>query len=205
LPIAEYFHKKGNRVFIECNEEYHGVFDMVDYATPCCPNSNRTAFDRVIDLQIWPNKYDDWRSSGLNWIDYIYKSIPEGHEIDRQIHLNVPPIVVPPEVKESVLCFPTGYSQSVKINPKEIIMVAHLVANGRPVICVGKKDHGFFELDSIPYLCAYIKNAFDVVTINSSPSIICSAYRKSWYHIAQPYVEDFYHPNQKRLELDYKN
>jgi hypothetical protein len=172
---------------------------MVDYCTPCYPNADRSCFDKVIDLQIWPNRYNDFRTSGKNWSEYIWSLIKEGDQISRQIHLNTPAICVPPIIKDSVLCFPIGYSQNIKYETAQIIQVAHIIANGNPVICIGKKDLGMCELDSIEMLCAYIAKAKEVVTINSASTVICSAFRNSWFHIADSPQDDFFHENQKRL------
>ena len=204
LPIAKHFNDLGHEVYFECNREYHNLFSMADYVMPLPANTDRCLFDRVIDLQIWPHKYQNFISSPLTWMDFVYSLFDEGIEVDKTIRLNSPAIVTPPELKQSVLCFPTGYSQAVRVDPKEVIVVAHLIAKGRPVICAGKAEHGFFELNSIEYLCAYIRDAGEVVTINSSPSIICSAFRNEWYHIENPAKEDFYHPKQKRIALQYQ-
>jgi hypothetical protein len=126
--------------------------------------------------------------------------LPEGKDIDRQIVLNSPAIVTPPDLKAWVLCFPTGYSQDKKIEPRDVIAAAHHVANGRPVLCAGKAAHGMAEFDSIEYMCAYIRDANEVVTINTSTSILSSALRKSWVHISDSPKHDFTHPNQRRIE-----
>jgi hypothetical protein len=55
------------------------------------------------------------------------------------------------------------------------------------------------EFDSIETLCAYITKAKQVVTINSAPTVICSALRNSWFHIPDSEQDDFFHVNQKRL------
>jgi len=199
LPIAEHFHNLGNEIVFECNEEYHNLFEMVDYCTPCRPDTDRNYFDRVVDLQIWPNRYNDFRTSGKKWADYIWDLIEEGEKIPRDIHLNAPAICVPPIIQDSVLCFPLGYSQSIKYDTSKIIQLAHIIANGNPVICVGKKDFGMREFDSIETLCAYIAKAKQVVTINSAPTVICSALRSSWFHIPDSEQDDFFHINQKRL------
>jgi hypothetical protein len=67
------------------------------------------------------------------------------------------------------------------------------------VVCVGKKDLGMRELDSIETLCAYIAKAKQIVTINSAPTVICSAFRNSWFHISDSEQDDFFHINQKRF------
>jgi len=49
-------------------------------------------------------------------------------------------------------------------------------------------------------MCAYIRDAQEVVTINTSTSILASALRKSWVHISDSPKHDFKHPNQRRIE-----
>jgi hypothetical protein len=200
LPIAKYFADKGNKVWFECLPEYHGLFELVDYCTPLYPQNSRNDFDRVIDLQIWPDLHQEFCQSEKNWSDFVYDLLPEGKDINRQIVLNSPSIITPPELKSWVLCFPTGYSQDKKIHPAEVIQAAHQIANGRPVLCAGKAAHGMAEFETIEYMCAYIRDAQEVVTINTSTSILASALRKSWVHISDSPKHDFFHPNQNRIE-----
>ena len=200
LPIAKHFANQGHDVMLECLPEYHGLFEMVDYCKPLYPQNDHSGFHRVINLQIWPDLHEDFCASELGWSDYVYGLFPEGKDIDRQIVLNSPAIVTPPELKSWVLCFPTGYSQDKKIDVRDVITVAHQVANGRPVLCAGKAAHGMAEFETIEYMCAYIRDAQEVVTINTSTSILASALRKSWVHISDSPKHDFTHPNQRRVE-----
>lgn len=202
LPIAKYFSDRGNNVYFECNPEYHGLFAMVDYCRPIAPWADRAAFDRVIDLQIWPDKFQAYNKGDKDWGDFVYSLFPEGQDIDRQIVLHSPAIITPPEIKNMLICFPTGYSQRNKIEPRTVVYAAHMVAEGKPVLCVGKKEHRLTEFGSIEYMCAYIRDAGDVFTINTSASILASAFRKRWWHVCECPKDDFFHPNQIRIAQD---
>jgi hypothetical protein len=81
-----------------------------------------------------------------------------------------------------------------------VLAVAHKVAAGAPVLAIGKRDHGMAELPTIEHLCAYIQQAKQVVTINTSASILASALRPNWVHIADHPKHDWKHPNQIRIE-----
>lgn len=200
LPIARHFAGLGDEVTIECLPEYHGLFELVSYCRAASPGVDRAEFDRILDLQIWPNRYEDFRASGLKWADFVHGLFPEGASIDRQIVLDVAPkCEVPPWLASTTLCFPTGFSQ---VNPEpvgNVLSLAHVIAAGRPVVVVGKSDHGMAELKSIPQMCAWIAGARDVVTINSAPSILASALRKAYFHIPECEQDDFSHSAQIRL------
>lgn len=202
LPIAKHFHDAGSEVHFECLPEYHGLFELVPYCRPVAPGANRTAYDRVLDLQIWPARMAEWIASPLNWMDFVYGLFPEGRDIDRQIVLSPPQKEVPPWISEAMLCFPTGYSQEWLTPPEQVIVLAHQLARGAPVLAVGKADQGMAELQDIPTMCAYLAQAKQVLTINTSASILASALRDSWIHIADHPKHDWRHPKQLRIERD---
>jgi ADP-heptose:LPS heptosyltransferase len=199
LPIAKHFADQGHEVDFECLPEYRGLFALVPYCRPVTPSA-RPGYDRIIDLQIWPNRMAEWKASPMDWIDFVYGLLPEGGEINRQIVLSPPRDLAPSWLKESVACFPTGYSQEWPVHPAEALAVAHKVAAGAPVLAIGKRDHGMAELPTIKHLCAYIQQAKQVVTINTSASILASALRPNWVHIADHPKHDWKHPNQIRIE-----
>ena len=199
LPIARHFAERGHDVTIECDPAFHGLFSMVDYARPCAPGVDHGAFERVLNLQIWPDRFDDFAQSGKTWWEYVTSLFPEGGEVDPHIRLNPPPIVVPHYISDSVICFPAGYSQTNPLPPLNVIGIAHVFANGRPVIAFGKKEHGLTELTSIEELCAYIRAAWNVVTINSAPTVLASALREKWIHIPDIPRDDFWHAGQLRV------
>lgn len=197
LPIAKHYADQGHDVIFECLPEYHGLFDMVPYCKPCHPGADRRAFDLVFDLQIWPARNAEFLASGKNWMDFIYDPLPE--KINRQIVLQPPAIVVPPELSDALLVFPTGYSQQWPIDPRRVVEYAQTLFPNMPHAYIGKRDHGMIELPSIADLCAWIHYAGQVLTINSSPSILASALRDNWYHIPDHPQHDWVHPKQFRV------
>lgn len=201
LPIAKHFHDQGHEVDFECLPEYHNLFELVPYCRPITPENKHGQYDRILDLQIWPNRFDEFTASGLNWMDFVYGLVPEGRDIDRQIVLDSPAIVTPPVLRDCLLAFPTGYSQAAPINPLEVLHIAHRL--NAPVLAIGKAEHGFLELQSIEELCAWIRDAKMVLTINTSASILASALRKQWIHIADMPAHDWRHPNQVRIERQF--
>lgn len=203
LPIARHFAMLGWHVWIECRPQYHGIFDCVTYCYGLAPDERRGDFTRIIDLQIWPKRFDDFTRSGKNWMDYVYGLFPEGKDIDRQILLaptKGEADEVPAWVHECCLVFPNGYSQMNPPNPFGVLIQAHKTFPTVPVIAVGKAELDMPELPSIPTLVAWIEAAKHVLTVNTSASIIASAVRKEWHHIPDLNPQhDWTHPNQVRV------
>lgn len=194
LPLARHLAKDGGAVFMECKPEYHGLFEMVSYCQPVAPG-HELEFGEVVNPQIWPSRYQDFMARGWNWMDYVYEPWPE---CDRQIVFDVTPSAfVPDDIYDSVVVFPSGYSQMRPPDPNSVILHAHAAFSGDPVIVIGKRDLGYHQLDSIPDLCAWIKAAKHVLTVNTAPSILASGLRDSWHHIPDlDYRHDWLHANQ---------
>jgi hypothetical protein len=200
LPIAKWFHNQGHKVYFECGASYHGLFDLIHYAQPVLP-APRGDYDRVIDLQVWPDKFERYVNENRPWAEFVCDLFPEGKKIDMsRIELDRPPIVVDPCVRDSVVVFPRGYSQLTPVSEHVMLGLAHRVADGRPVIALGKAEHGYHECQDIGALCAIIANARQVVTLNSAPTVIAAAYRKSWIHICECERDDFFHFKQVRVQ-----
>ena len=66
LPACKYLADQSHEVVLDCYDQYHGVFDLVTYVRP------GTA-DDIIDLEIWPNRYNAFRDSKLSWMDFVYQ------------------------------------------------------------------------------------------------------------------------------------
>ena len=65
LPACKYLADQGHEVFFDCLPQYHGIFEMVSYVKV----GNK---GDVIDLEIWPNKYQEYRFSGKTWTEFVY-------------------------------------------------------------------------------------------------------------------------------------
>ena len=61
LPAAKYLADQGHEVFFDCFDQYHGVFDLVSYVRAGSKGD-------VLDLEIWPNRYNDFIKSKKNWV-----------------------------------------------------------------------------------------------------------------------------------------
>lgn len=182
LPLARHL-SAGWNVWFECKPEYHGLFELVNYCVPVAPSVDRSHFDIVYDLQIWPDRFENFTATGLNWMDYIYLPWPD---CPREIVFDAMPKNipnVPTWVWCSCLVFPIGYSQKNPPNPGWVVAMAHKLFPGCPVCVLGKNDLGCFELASISELVYWLKAAKSVVTVNSAASILCSAVRSTWHHI----------------------
>ena len=69
LPAAKYLSEQGHEVFFDCFPQYHGVFELVSYVRPAV----ELRLDaEVLDLEIWPNRYIEYRASGKTWTDFVY-------------------------------------------------------------------------------------------------------------------------------------
>jgi hypothetical protein len=154
----------------------------VSYALPCAPGERDHAdFALVERLQIWPERFAEFEASGKNWMDYVYAPWPD---CPREIVFDRRPQIAPPAwVQNACLVFPNGYSQRNPPNPAQVVMAAHRLFPGVPVCVIGKGDLGCYELGSIIDLAAWLRAAYRVLTVNTAPSILCSALRSSWHHV----------------------
>ena len=200
LPIAYHYHSLGWSVDYECEQKYHSLFDLVDYATPTLAENRRSNYDEAVNLQVWPNRFDEWQQSGCRLFDFVYGRF---NDVVRTIRLApAPHIDVPESVSASTLVFPTGHSTSTKQYPELVLITAKNRWPDDPIIVLGEAAHGLTPVPSIPHLVEYIRRAKNVLTINSAPSIIASAVRDSYHHITEPaYREDWTSPNQVSIRL----
>lgn len=197
LPLARWLSAaEGYEVFLECKPQYHAIFSLVSYATPLHPGADRSQFSRVLDLQIWPERFIAFEKTGLNWMDYVYQDFGD---CPRKIVFDLPlPMQrVPNWVSSAALVFPNGYSQRDAPDPRWVVLKAHQLFPGVPVCVIGARDLGCHELPTIPDLVAWIAAAKHVLTVNTSPSILASAVRDSWHHV--PDLDprhDWQHPHR---------
>jgi len=203
LPIARHLAADGVEVLIECLPQYHSLFDAVSYAAPVEPRHN--AKGRRIDLQIWPNRYADFRVSGKSWEDYVYGLLPECAGMDRRIVFDklsarsaVDYVIMGPQ---TAIVSPFGYSQTVQYSPALVCQYAfaqfkapmRILADPQQVeACVwrGWSESLFITAKNIPELIRILRDAREVMTINSAPAIICDAVRERYYHIPSGTPQD---------------
>jgi len=177
LPAAKWLHDQGRGpVHIACAPKYSGVLDLVTYAT-----WTPEPVGDVIDLQIWPNRYQEYRASGLSWMDFVYAD-PRIACAERTILLdNLPdrrPVGLPDRYN---LLAPHGISQGFAY-PLDVSLymakekMGEFVLLHEPADCFYTVPH--WSAASIVELALAIRHADQFMCINSSPAILASALRR---------------------------
>lgn len=200
LPIAWHYAAQSKEVLIECLPQYHSLFDAVSYVRPCVPGSYRDI--PRIDLEIWPDRYRDFRASGKTWYDYVYAPWPG---LNRRVifdRLNPAPSLEEYGMTPgtSLVC-PFGYSQLVKWNPAMIAQKAYdlfgaplrVLAEPRQVeiaVDAGWSESLFVSARSIPDMIRILRDARNVLTVSSSPSVVCDAVRDQFHLILSGEAQD---------------
>lgn len=178
LPAARYL-AQSDEVQIECLPQYKGVLDLVSYATWVAPGEG--AGERI-ELEIWPKRYNDYRASGLSWMDFVYQH-PAIEFADRKIVLDRVPAGPPPGLPERYnLLAPHGISQGFHYPLAEIMNKAEEQMG--TYILMHAPGHFYYSVphwsaSSIVEMAQAIKHADLFMGINSSPMVMASALR---YH-----------------------
>ena len=177
LPACKYLADQGHEVFFDCLPQYHGIFEMVSYVKVGSKGD-------VIDLEIWPNKYQEYRFSGKTWTEFVYAH-PEINKADSKDilfdKLNDAPAKGLPETYNMVA--PFGISQGHKRDPLQIIVEARKKCGGNNffVLCQeGTEIKGLqtYTAPSIPELARAIRGAEEFWSIDSGQMAIAAGVRK---------------------------
>jgi hypothetical protein len=177
LPAAKLLSDRGNEVFIDCYDQYEGVFEMVSY----CKKGNQ---GDQIDLQIWPTRYDAFRASRKPWHDFVYDH-PEIKDAEKTNivldRLDDKPAIGLSETYH--LIAPFGASQSDYRNPIDIIRKAVNFLGKDSVYILTPPDIKIdglqtYTASKISEMAKAIRGANEFWTINSSPAILASSVRK---------------------------
>ena len=197
LPACKYLADQGHEVFFDCFDQYHGVFDLVSYVKAGSKGD-------VLDLEIWPNRYNDFIKSRKNWHDFVY-SHPEIKEADKTNivldKLDDKPAEGLPETYNLVA--PFGISQTFYRNPLNLIQdaVKGLGKESVFVLCPPEiKIQGLntYTAQSVEQMVKAIRGANEFWAVNSSPIIIASAVRrdkesKFWGEKNEAEVQNVFH------------
>ena len=177
LPACKYLADQGHEVFFDCFPQYHLVFDLVSYVK----SGNK---GNVLDLEIWPKKYEAYRKSKRSWTDFVY-SHPEIKDADKTNiildKLDEKPAERLPETYNLVA--PFGLSQGYYRNPLELIVRAR-EAMGKDnfyVLCpkdIKIQGLNTYTAPSVEQMAKAIRGATDFWAINSTPIILASATRR---------------------------
>lgn len=227
FPIARHYANQGYQVSIECQPNYWPIFSAITYARPAAPGASTClGWAKVFNPQIWPDRYNAFRLSGLSWMDFVYGLYPEWVGIDRTILFDrlgafpLPKLLADYSLPAGYqMIFPFSYSSRPvplerifeiaaglpEFNAERTFLFmertqkAALVANGFDpdrIRCVDR-------LAELPALIAY---ADAVLTVNTSTTIIAGAVRdpdKSkarYFHIREPNPQDNWTaPNQTEI------
>ena len=177
LPAAKFLADKGHEVFIDCYEQYAGVFEMVSY----CKRGNK---GDQIDLEIWPTRYEAFMASKIPWHDFVY-SHPEIKDADKtNIVLDLlddKPAKGLPEKYNLVA--PFGISQSDRRDPFTLIKDARQQLGKDNFYVLTTADIRIAGLDtytasSVAEMAKAIRGAENFWGINSSPMILASSVRR---------------------------
>lgn len=206
LPIAYSLNAQGHAVYVECLEPYWGLFDCVSYARPARPEDRAAMnYGRVIDLQIWPKFYYDFRQSGKLWGDYVFGLFPEFSRLDRRPIFDLideQPSLAEYGFKEPICLFaPFGYSQGKRYAVNALLDACNERTRHRIIFLVDATQKNHLREHGIPdgdMLCArspahlprLIRDAVDVFAINSAPCIIAGAVRDHFWHVLSGVAQD---------------
>lgn len=221
LPIARHFAALGERVFFACKPCYHGIFEAVTYCTPVPDRINDWPnYLTKFDLEIWPDRYEDFRRSGQSWSDFVYGLNPALTNVDRRLAFDAVDQAPDPHVYYNLphgycVLAPFGYSQMQRVSLSRIVALATermpvdgvymLVdaAQANALVAAGWAGLRLLTAQSPGHLPRILRDAAQVMTINSAPTIIAAAVRDSYFHIVdRTPQDDFYSDRQVRLELE---
>lgn len=194
LPIADALAQRGHEVLFWCNEEYWSIFDCVDYVRPVgfCP-----AKAILVDLAVWPDRYNDYRASGIHWQEYVYgmASLIIGQRIDPQSKPRFTNTAVDLASYGLVsgefdLVAPYGISQQWKPTIAATAIAAQNLGVYKNLKVLTPYEDGagdgFVCARKLSDLPGLIQHARKFLCINSAPNIIAAGVRKEWYCFRNP-------------------
>lgn len=178
LPACKYLSDQGHEVFFDCFAQYHEIFEMTSYV-----KAGHRQGD-IMDLEIWPNRYQEYRASGKTWTEFVYAH----PEINRAEATNIifdklddaPAKGLP---KEYNMVAPFGISQGHKRDPLQIITEARKKCGDKDfyVLCPhGIQINGLstYTASTLIELARAIRGATEFWSIDSGQMAIAAAVRK---------------------------
>lgn len=178
LPACKYLADQGHEVFFDCFAQYHGVFEMTSYVKA----GHRQGL--MIDLEVWPNKYNEYRNSKKSWTDFVY-----GHPLIKEAdktnivldRLGAERVLGLPEKYH--LIAPFGISQGYQRNPLELIQLAvrELGKDNIIILCPPSfqiQGLATYTAPSVEQMAKAIRDADQFWAINSTPIVLASSTRR---------------------------
>lgn len=178
LPAARYLQEHGQGpIYICCQEKYRGAIDLVTYAT-----WSSELQGEIIDLQIWPNRYEAFRNSGVSWMDFVYAD-QRIAGADRTIVLDALPARRAYGLPEKYnLLAPHGISQGFSYPLQKCFDLAwakmgdfRVMYQPCPNIFYTQPS---WSAPSLVDLALAIRDAESFMCINSAPAVLASAVRR---------------------------
>lgn len=212
FPIARHYAAQGNEVLIECSANYHGIFKAISYAKPTLPGVSREVA-QDFNPQIWPARYDDFRKSGLRWMDYVYSLYRGWDQIDRAIvfdridqcapktgEYGMPEkysIISPFSMSSRHIPLPRIFQLAQERMDLENTYLFMSHEQQSEMIARGFEPTRALTVKHLSHLPALLRDAQQVLTVNTSTTIIASAVRDNYIHIVESNVQDNWSvPNQ---------
>ena len=178
LPACKYLADQGNDVFFDCFAQYQRIFEMTSYVKA---GHNQ---GEVIDLEVWPNKYIEYRQSRKTWTDFVYSD----HRIKGADKTNIVLDKLGGERADGLsekynLIAPFGISQGYPRNPIEIIQnaVKELGKESLVILCPPEyRIEGLitYTAPSVEQMAKAIRDADQFWCINSAPVVLASSVRR---------------------------
>lgn len=214
FPIARHYASAGDKVFIECNVEYHGIFKAISYAKPILPGLNGHNHSiREYDPQIWPNRYNAFRKSGQTWMDFVYGLYPQWQDIDRTIvfdrieeaktsreRYGLPEdysLIFPFSMSSHQVPLPCVFKLAGERMNMENAYLFMSPQQQASMLAYGFEPTRALTVKHLGHLPALIRDAKEVLTVNTATTIIASAVRQRYFHVIEPNQQDnWVSPNQ---------
>ena len=181
LPACKYLADQGHEVFFDCFPSYHGVFEMVSYARP----SVELRIDsEILDLEVWPNRYLEYKKSRKPWHDFVYSDSRISGADKTNIILDRLDSERPDGLpRDYHLIAPFGISQEYKHNFITLIQnaVKELGRDKTYILCPPEvKIDGLltYTANSVEQMAKAVRDADQFWAINSAPIILASAVRR---------------------------
>lgn len=190
---------------MECLPQYSSALDLISYAKWVAPGEGE---GEILDFQIWPKRYNEYRNSGKSYVDFLYDH-PALHGVDRQIVLDCVPDGPPPGLPDQYnLLAPMGISQAWNYPTFDIQQKATELMGGYLIMC--EKQYYFHKrhwtADNVVQMAQAIKHADKFMTINSAPAVLASALRQNrlTYFLPQKeqWAQDNIPPWPRRVDIE---
>jgi hypothetical protein len=207
LSMCRQLARQGHEMYLECNQEYHTIFRICPYVMPIFPGQappRGFRFDHVIDPQIWPQRYYQYRASKQKWWEFTTSLHPLLGGLTWQSPFLENVLPVSPWVKPESFCLiaHTGFSQVPAIDPQNVVALAQRLHPTLIPLTIGIK--GRYRTTDLCDLVSFVQKAGAVVTINTSVDFMADSLREKYDHVicsGHGEQDDFFSEKQVRHSL----